>query len=133
MSFLRLLDFLTQNSENGISQVRTEKRNFQLLTFNSKQKVPQNGSGAERNGLELKSSHQGLAINYDDLEQIRQNLIEAARQINSAGNDKSRKVLVRREKKEVTNPKQKRKILGILPIFKPFFQSSDLISRQKCR
>ena len=55
---------------------------------------------------------QSLAINYDELEQIRINLIESARQIKSASNDKSKKVMVRREKKQVTNPKQKRKILG---------------------
>ena len=55
---------------------------------------------------------QSLAINYEELEQIRINLIESARQIKSASNDKSKKVMVRREKKQVTNPKQKRKILG---------------------
>lgn len=52
---------------------------------------------------------QSLAINYDELEQIRVNLIEAAKRVKSPSNAK--KVMVRREKKEIANPKQKRKIL----------------------
>jgi len=66
---------------------------------------PDGGLAAVIDGPDVQS----LAINYDELEQIRVNLIETAKRVKSPSNAK--KVMVRREKKEIANPKQKRKIL----------------------